>query len=560
MMYVRVLMLAILCLSAWSSADAARATWDRNPEPVLGYILAYGTQSGVHTVEINVGNVSTYEFFPPPGQRYYVVVKAYNAAGTGPASAEVILDLRGQTNQPPTLTRPANQTSARNQPASLTLIGNDPEGAALRYSASGLPPGLAVNATSGVISGTPNTSGQFTVSATVSDGSLTATRSFTWTITNSTNQPPTLAQPANQSTVRNQWDSLRLAGSDPEGAALRYSASGLPPGLTVNATSGVISGRPTTVGSSTVTARVSDNVSTVSRTFTWRVTSSSTNDTKAPVVAVIRPTPGQVVSGTVRLSATASDLSGVDFVRFNVNGSAIGAQETAAPYTMDWNSAGRPNGTYRITATARDNAGNVQTSTAITIYIRNGQSSTASADASTADASLAAADASLAAVDAAAPNVEQPADQESVVADEVTMQIEAPAAVRGDFDGDGRSDPAVFTASTGEWVVWGSSVNFSPSLPVVFGTSGDVPVPADYDGDARVDFAVFSPQSGTWRALLSSTEYRSTLEVQWGSAGDRPVTFDYDNDGRADLAVPRSGGFEVRLSSSNYTRSVTIGR
>ena len=98
MKQVCVCSMIVLCLLALP-AEAATATWDPNPEPdVLGYVLAYGTQSGVYTTEINVGNVLSYEFFSPPGYRYYLVVRAYNAMGVGPNSNEVMLDL---TTTPP---------------------------------------------------------------------------------------------------------------------------------------------------------------------------------------------------------------------------------------------------------------------------------------------------------------------------------------------------------------------------------------------------------------------------------------------------------------------------
>lgn len=239
MTYIRVLMLTALFAGSWSRADGAVATWDPNPDPVLGYILAYGTQPGVHTVQIDVGNVVTYQFFPPPGQRYYVLVWAYNAAGHGSKSAEVLLDLTGvPTNQPPTLVQPANQSSVRGQSASLTLVGSDPEGAALTYSASGLPPGLSVNASTGLISGAPNTSGTYSVAARVSDGSLTATRTFAWSVSEPPPPPDTtppavtMASPQSNSTVSGKKVKLTAIASDANGVTgVRFLLNGVPIGV-----------------------------------------------------------------------------------------------------------------------------------------------------------------------------------------------------------------------------------------------------------------------------------------------------------------------------------------
>jgi hypothetical protein len=132
MSYARVLSITIFAIFFAIPLQAATATWDRNPEPnVTGYRLSYGTQSGIHGTVIDVGNVVTYQFSPPPGGRYYIVVQAYDSAGGLSAkSDEVVFDAPAAQNQPPVLTQPANQSSSQNTAQSLTLVASDPQGTA----------------------------------------------------------------------------------------------------------------------------------------------------------------------------------------------------------------------------------------------------------------------------------------------------------------------------------------------------------------------------------------------------------------------------------------------
>src|SRR5205807_931926 len=84
------------------------------------------------------------------------------------------------------LALPAKRASAKNATVSLQLVASDPNGKTLTTSAIGLPAPLTVNATTGLISGTlvPTSVGLHPVTATASNGTLSSSQTFTWTVTN----------------------------------------------------------------------------------------------------------------------------------------------------------------------------------------------------------------------------------------------------------------------------------------------------------------------------------------------------------------------------------------
>ncbi|MCX6545020.1 MAG: Ig domain-containing protein [Acidobacteria bacterium] len=185
--------LAVLVVMLGSASAAAAQTaitlaWDANTEPdIAGYEVSYGTQSGVYSTIIDVGNVTSQPFTLTSGVVYYFAVKAYNSASPrqySPYSVEVSTGA-AIINRAPTLTQPANQTSAENTNISLQLVASDPDLNPLTFSATGLPASLMLNATTGVISGTltSTSAGTYAVMATVSDGALTNSQTFAWTVT-----------------------------------------------------------------------------------------------------------------------------------------------------------------------------------------------------------------------------------------------------------------------------------------------------------------------------------------------------------------------------------------
>lgn len=117
-----------------------------------------------------------------------------------------------------------------------------------------------------------------------------------------------------------------------------------------------------------------------------------------------------------------------------------------------------------------------------------------------------------------------------------------------DFDGDGRSDIAVFRASENKWYILRSS-DSQVDQPI-FGIAGDKPVPADFDGDGKTDLAIFRPSSGDWWSLSSASGQQ--IFAHLGAAGDVPLPSDISGDGRADYVVYRPSNFIwYRTVSSN---------
>ncbi len=185
-----------------------------------------------------------------------------------------------------------DRTSAETRRVSLSASASDLDGDPLTYTATGLPTGLTINASTGLISGRIDdnaaTNSPFTVQLRVSDNGGTTTGdidNFTWTVTS--NDDPTF-----DTTLVDRNDpegtviSMSASATDPNNDTLLYGATGLPAGISIDTETGLISGTISYLASPdspyAVTVTVSDdngNTENATQSFTWVVT----NANQAPV-------------------------------------------------------------------------------------------------------------------------------------------------------------------------------------------------------------------------------------------------------------------------------------
>jgi Bacterial Ig domain len=97
----------------------------------------------------------------------------------------------------------------------------------------------------------------------------------------------------------------------------------------------------------------------------------SVPDATAPTVSLTAPGDGSTMNGWRAIRATANDNVGVAGVQFRLNGVNLSAEDVSLPYELQWNTALVSNGSYTLTAVARDAAGNTTVSAGVTVTIAN---------------------------------------------------------------------------------------------------------------------------------------------------------------------------------------------
>ncbi|MDR4484699.1 MAG: Ig-like domain-containing protein [Nitrospirales bacterium] len=232
-------------------------------------------------------------------------------------------------------------------------------------------------------------------------------------------------------------------------------------------------------------------------------------DTTPPTVALTAPSAG-TVSGTVTVSASASDNVGVTGVQFRLQGANLGAEDTSSPYSTSWNTTTVPNGSYTLTAIARDAAGNTTIATPLIVTVANN----------------------------------------------IPLK-------KYDLNGDGKADLIWRNTKTGEvagWLLNGANVASSAvlgQLPTEWAMSGM----GDLNGDGKADLVWRNGTSGAVAVWLmngltiTSTGFLGTVSTNWAIQAIE----DMDGDGKADFVWRNTTDGNTAIWIMNGTTIVSTG-
>jgi len=471
-----------------------------------------GSNGGTFTIGANgaaVFNPGTAFTDLPAGQSRTSSVTYQLSDGHGGFSTATVTVTVTGVNDAPISTPIANQTGNDAQTVTLNVGGNfsDPDtGDTLTFTATGLPPGLTINATTGVISGTINRSasvnGPYAVTVTATDGSgATANRSFTWAVLN----PPPVAAADNLATNENSPLSGSVfanngngVDSDPDGDPISVSAvggSGAGVGqavagsnggtFTINA-DGTYAFNPGTAFDdlaagatrvTTVTYTITDGQGGFS-TATVTVTVTGLND--APVAVADSFTTNEDTSVTFDVRANDSDVDGGTLSVTAINGTAIvtGGSVAVTGGVVTLNADGR----LTFTPTADYNG-----RPTFTYTISDGQGGTASAT-----------------VTGTVNPVQDPpvAANDSFTTNEDTAVTFDVRANDSDVDGDALAVIQINgsnIASGGSVAVTGGSVRLNADGTLTFTPS------ANYNGNPSFSYTISDGHGGTATATVNGT-------------------------------------------------------
>lgn len=335
--------LVLLTLASAAQAGTVRLQWKPNAEANLaGYVVLYGTASGVYTQSFEVGPTVTTVEVPdlPDGATYYFAVRAYNTSGLqSPLSNEASVYLSPKPPPPPVVTGMSPTSGPMGGNTQVTLTGaNFTAGTVVRFGATA---GTVQSVSAGsIVVRTPALPvGSVAVTVTRPDGqAATAPGTFT-----------AMAPTPVISAV------TPASGPTSGGTSVTITGSQFVSGATVT-----IGGAPAAVASLTSTAIVVTTPARAAGAADVKVTNPGgpsatraaafTYVAPAPVITAMSPTNGPT-SGNALVTLSGMHFTAGAVVRF---GSAAGAVQSISPTAIVVRTPALAAGTYPVTVTLPD--------------------------------------------------------------------------------------------------------------------------------------------------------------------------------------------------------------
>ncbi|MBU5638110.1 fibronectin type III domain-containing protein [Geomonas sp. Red69] len=375
--------LSMGAMTATASASTVSLQWDPSADAsVVGYKVHYQADSqttpflGPAPIDVQTATTASVANLDP-SHSYSFAVTAYDASGIESTYSNIV---SVPEMQPPvtSITYPATSTTVAGV-VSVTADATDNVGVTkIEFYVNGVL--KATDTASPYVFSWDTTAlapGSYTLMTKAYDaaGNVGQSQSVTVTVANDTQAPTvSVTSPSNNLTVSGSV-SIAASATDNVGVsrvdfyvnnALLGSTNMAP--YTYNWNTKTVAN-----GVYNITAKAYDAAGNIGQSQITTV--NVFNDVTAPVVTLTSPAGGSTVSGTVALTASATDNVGVSKVEFYQSNTLIGTS-SAAPYSFSWNTALVANGTYTITAKAYDAAGNVGASQSATVTVSNVTSDT----------------------------------------------------------------------------------------------------------------------------------------------------------------------------------------
>ena len=496
-------------LQLTASGGAVPYTWTATGLPANIQISSGGVLSGTPTVA-------------GPANATITVTDSTGRVSTSQAYAITVAPAATVTIADPSI--PPGEVGLAYGPVNMVATGGT---APYMWGAVNLPPGLSINLNSGRISGAPTAAGQYTIGITATDSNgVSASQNFTVTIATGT-RPVTIGLTPGSlpnGTVGVAYGPVNMVASGGTAPYL-WSATGLPAGVAINASSGAISGVPTTAASYTPAITATDaNLVTGSLNYAVTIVTAVARTQQA---ITFGPLANQAILTTpAALSASASSgltvtftsetpticqVSGTSVTFFTVGTCSIEASQAgnavyapATPVTQAF--AITPYGPAEVGVFRQNFAW---------LLDANGNRT----------------------YDGTGPGLDY------FYANFIPAHT-GDIPVVGDWSGSGTTKIGIYRPSTGQWFldVNGDGVYDAGDVTYNFGgIAGDKPVVGDWSGTGTSKIGIF--RSGYFWLLDYNGDGTFDAGDQafafGGVAGDVPVAGDWNGDGKAKVGVVR---------------------